>query len=89
MTLEIKRSAEETTIKVVGGLDNFTSPVLEKMINKIACDSPRIVLDLNGLDRVSDMGMTVLLDAHERMSRYSHHRLISKASKKSYSVRRQ
>ena len=67
MTLEIKRSAKETTIKVVGRLDSFTAPVLEKMINKLACDNPRIVLEMSGLEQISDTGVSVLLGAHKKM----------------------
>ena len=68
MTLEIKRSADVATIKVVGRLDSFTAPVLEKMINKVACGDSIIVLVLSGLDQVSDTGVRVLLDAHKKLS---------------------
>lgn len=68
MTLEIKRSAKETTVKVVGRLDSFTSPVLEKTIDKISNDTANIVLDLSGLEQVSETGIRVLLDAHKKMS---------------------
>ena len=67
MTLEIKRSAKETTVKLVGRLDSFTSPVLEKMIIKLACDTPNIVLEMSGLEQISDTGVSVLLGAHKKM----------------------
>ena len=68
MTLEIKKSAGETTIKVVGRLDSFTAPVLEKMINKAALGEMSIVLELSGVEQVSDVGVSVLLNAHRKMS---------------------
>lgn len=68
MTLEIKRGANETTIKVVGRLDSFTSPALEKMINRISSGTSCIVLEMSGLEQVSDNGISVLLSAHEKMS---------------------
>ena len=68
MTLEIKRSARETTVKLVGRLDNFTSPALEKMIIKLACDTPNIVLEMSGVEQVSEIGVRALLSVHDKMS---------------------
>ena len=34
MTLEIKKSAEETVIQVAGRLDTITAPALEKTISE-------------------------------------------------------
>jgi anti-anti-sigma factor len=76
MTLEIKRSATETTIKVVGSLDVFTAPVLEKMINKISCDSSNVVLELSGLEFISDSGISAILKTHERVSSTGSLRLV-------------
>ena len=67
MTLEIKKNTKETTIKVVGQVDAFTAPVLERTINKIACGATSIVLEFSGVDFVSDAGLRVLLDAHAKM----------------------
>lgn len=68
MTLEIKRSAKETTVKVVGKLDSFTSPALEKTIDKILSDTANIVLELSGLEQVSETGVRAILNAHEKIS---------------------
>lgn len=68
MTLEIKRSAKETTVKLVGRLDSFTSPALEKTIDKIANDTANVVLELSGLEQVSEIGVKALLNVHEKMS---------------------
>ena len=67
MTLNIKRTAKETIIKVGGRLDSFTAPVLEKMINKSALSAHIIVLELSDLEYISDSGIRVLLDAHKRI----------------------
>lgn len=67
MTLEIKRSMGEATIKVVGRLDRFTAPVLEKTIDQLASGVPGIVLDMSGLEQISDTGVKVLLGAHEKL----------------------
>ena len=46
MTIEIKKTAESTTIGVVGRLDTMTAPVLEKTINEDIADAKNLVLDL-------------------------------------------
>lgn len=68
MTLEIKRNAQEATVKVVGRLDSFTAPVLERTIDKIASDTANVVLELSGLEQVSEIGVRALLNVHEKMS---------------------
>lgn len=68
MTLEIKRSAKETTVKLVGRLDSFTSPALERTIDKIANDTSNVVLDLSGIEQVSEIGVRALLSVHDKMS---------------------
>ena len=67
MTLEIKKKTNETTIKVVGRLDSFTAPVLGKMIVKNALSADVIVLELSGVDAVSEAGLQVLLDTHKKV----------------------
>ena len=68
MTLEIKRSAKETTVKLVGRLDSFTSPALERTIDKIANETSNVVLDLSGVEQVSEIGVKALLSVHDKMS---------------------
>ena len=67
MTLRVNNGARATTIEVVGRLDSVTSPVLEKMIEKIASGTRYIVLELSGVEYVSDVGLKVLLRAHESL----------------------
>ena len=67
MTLEIERHAKETTIKVVGRLDCFTAPALGKMIEQSARNAPGVILELSGLELISDAGIRVLLEANEKI----------------------
>ena len=67
MTLEIKRNATETTIQVVGRLDIFTAPALGRIIDQNARTSQNIVLELSGLEAITDAGLRALLDANERI----------------------
>ena len=67
MTIEIKRSSMETTIKVVGRLDLVTAPVLGKMIDQNSRNAENIVLELSGLESISDAGIRVLLGANEKI----------------------
>ena len=76
MTLEIKKKPKETTIKVVGCLDSFTAPVLERTINTNAQGASCIVLDLSGVEHISDAGHRVLLTAQERLSSKGSFRLV-------------
>ena len=67
MTLEIKRNVNEIMIKVVGRLDTFTSPVLGKTIDRNVPEGKSIVLDLSGLEAISESGVQILLDANKKM----------------------
>ena len=48
MTIEIKRNAEETIIKLVGRLDTTTAPALDKTINEDIAGTNNLVLDVKG-----------------------------------------
>lgn len=67
MTLEIKKNINETTIKIVGRLDIITAPVLEKMINHSASTAKSIVLELSGLEYISDAGIRAIFDSREKI----------------------
>ena len=69
MTIEIKRNAEETIIKLVGRLDTTTAPALDKTINEDIKDAVNIVLDLKGLEYISSAGLRVLLSAQKKMQK--------------------
>ena len=69
MTIEIKRNAEETIIKLVGRLDTTTAPALDKTINEDIADTKNLVLDLNELEYISSAGLRVLLSAQKKMQK--------------------
>ena len=70
MTIEIKRNAEETTIKLVGRLDTTTAPTLDKTINEdIAGGTKKLVLDVKELEYISSAGLRVLLGAQKKMQK--------------------
>ena len=69
MTIEIKRTAEETVIELVGRLDTTTAPVLDKTINDDIADVKNLVLDIKGLEYISSAGLRVLLGAQKKMQK--------------------
>lgn len=76
MTIEIKRKENQTTIKIVGSLDAITSPVFEKTIRDSVDDTQDLVLDLEGLEDVSDAGVSAILEAQRKMQRFGSLRAI-------------
>ena len=70
MTIEIKRKENRTTIKIVGSLDAITAPVFEKTIRDSIGDTQDLVLDLEGLEDVSDAGVSAILEAQRKMQRF-------------------
>ena len=69
MTIEIKRSAEVTTIEIVGRLDTTTAPELDKTINEDITDVKNLVLNFKGLEYISSAGLRVLLGAQKKMQK--------------------
>ena len=69
MTLEIKKSAAETIIEIVGRLDTTTAPVLDKAINEEIGDIKNLVLDVAGMEYISSAGLRVLLSAQKKMQK--------------------
>ena len=69
MTIEIKRNAEETVIKLVGRLDTTTAPALDKTINEDIADVKNLVLDVKELEYISSAGLRVLLGAQKKMQK--------------------
>ena len=67
MTIEIKRNAEETTIKLVGRLDTTTAPALDKTINEYITDTKNLVIDVKELEYISSAGLRVLLGAQKKI----------------------
>ena len=69
MTIEIKRSAAETVIEIVGRLDTTTAPALDKTLNEDVRDTKNLVLDMKGLEYISSAGLRVLLGAQKKMQK--------------------
>ena len=69
MTIEIKRNAEETIIKLVGRLDTTTAPALDKTINEDIAGTNNLVLDVKELEYISSAGLRVLLGAQKKMQK--------------------
>lgn len=67
MTIEIKKTAEETVLEVTGRLDTITAPSLEKTISEDVGDVNNLILDLKGLEYISSAGLRVLLSAQKRI----------------------
>ena len=76
MTIEINRKENQTTVKLVGSLDAITSPVFEKTIRDSIGDTQDLILDLAGLEDVSDAGVSAILEAQRKMQRFGSLRAI-------------
>ena len=77
MTIEIKRNAEETIIKIVGRLDTTTAPALDKTINDDIADVKNLVLDVKELEYISSAGLRVLLGAQKKMQKIGSMKVIN------------
>ena len=77
MTIEIKRSAEQTVIELVGRLDTTTAPALDKTISNDLEGTKNLVLDLKRLEYISSAGLRVLLGAQKRIQRIGSMKLIN------------
>ena len=77
MTIEIKRNAEETTIKLVGRLDTTTAPALDKTINEDIAETKNLVLDVKELEYISSAGLRVLLGAQKKMQKIGSMKVIN------------
>ena len=69
MTIEIKKTQEETIIEIVGRLDTITAPALDKTINEDIGDAQNLVLDVKGMEYISSAGLRVLLAAQKKMQK--------------------
>ena len=77
MTIEIKRTAEVTTIDIVGRLDTTTAPELDKTINEDLADVKHIALNFKGLEYISSAGLRVLLGTQKKMQKVGSMKLIN------------
>ena len=69
MTIEIRKNAEETAIKLEGRLDTTTAPQLDKTINEDIGEAKNLLLDLEGVTYISSAGLRVLLSAQKKMQK--------------------
>ena len=69
MTIEITRSAEQTTVKLVGRLDTMTAPALDKTISNDIEGTQKLVLNFKRLEYISSAGLRVLLGAQKKMQK--------------------
>ena len=77
MTLEIKKTAEETIIEIVGRLDTTTAPNLDKAINEDIGDVKNLVLDVKAMEYISSAGLRVLLGAQKKMQKLGSMKVIN------------
>ena len=77
MTIEIRKTAEETIIEVVGRLDTITAPALDKTINEDIGDTKNLVLDVKGMEYISSAGLRVLLSAQKKMQKIGSMKVIN------------
>ena len=75
MTIVIKKKGKDTFIEVGGVLDKFTAGALENAINDSAKSTKSIVLDLNGIEHISEEGLYVILGARRKMKSFGSLRL--------------
>lgn len=77
MTIEIKKSAEQTIIEIVGRLDTITAPALDKAIQEDIGDTKNLVLDVKGMEYISSAGLRVLLSAQKKMQKVGSMKVIN------------
>ena len=77
MTIEIKKSAAQTIIEIVGRLDTITAPALDKTINEDIGDAKHLVLDVKGMEYISSAGLRVLLGAQKKMQKIGSMKVIN------------
>ena len=79
MMIEIKKSADNTVVEIVGRLDTTTAPSLEKTLNEDMGETKNLILDFKGLEYISSAGLRVLLSAQKKMKQIGHVEIPSEA----------
>ena len=77
MTIEIKKTAEETIIEIVGRLDTTTAPALDKAINEDIGDTKNLVLDVKAMEYISSAGLRDVLSAQKKMQKIGSMKVIN------------
>ena len=69
MTIEIKKRNDEAVIKITGVLDEITAKALEKTIDDSAKTTPKIILDLHGIENITSEGLLILLSTRKKIKK--------------------
>ena len=69
MTIDIKKSQEQTILEIAGRVDTITAPALETTINEDIGDAKHLILDVKGMEYISSAGLRVLLGAQKKMQK--------------------
>ena len=77
MTIDIKKTQEQTIVAISGRLDTITAPALEKTINEDVADAKNLVLDVKNLEYISSAGLRVLLGAQKKMQKIGSMKVIN------------
>lgn len=77
MTIEIKKNADETVIRIIGRLDTVTAPDLDKTINEDLDGTKNLVLDVKEMEYISSAGLRVLLAAQKKMNKHGAMKVIN------------
>lgn len=77
MVIEIKKSAENTVVEIIGRLDTTTAPSLEKTINESIEETKNLILDFKELEYISSAGLRVLLAAQKKMNQIGSMKVIN------------
>ena len=77
MMIEIKKSADNTVVEIVGRLDITTAPSLEKTLNEDMGETKNLILDFKGLEYISSAGLRVLLSAQKKMQQIGSMKVIN------------
>ena len=77
MTIDIKKSQEQTILEIAGRVDTITAPALEKTINEDIGDTHNLVLNVKGMEYISSAGLRVLLGAQKKMQKIGSMKVIN------------
>ena len=77
MTIDIKKSQEQTILEIAGRVDTITAPALEKTINEDIGDAKHLILDVKGMEYISSAGLRVLLGAQKKMQKIGSMKVIN------------
>lgn len=77
MTIEIKKSVNQTVLQLTGRLDTLSAPALDKTIQENLHEIKSLVLDFKCLEYISSAGLRVLLSAQKKLQKIATMKLIN------------